>query len=92
MRGVQSFAMVLCVRDRVYYEGAEFKNATPLTQLNPKKKLFETIQPGFLTFETREAAWVNAVTGSKHRIRTKNGVCVASTLVGCITFIDTGTD
>ncbi|KAJ3731104.1 hypothetical protein DFJ43DRAFT_1081449 [Lentinula guzmanii] len=103
MRGVKSFAMVLCATskdgkeagieliqppanskpgDRVYFEGAEFENATPLSQLNPKKKIFETIQPGFITLETREAAWVNAATGSKHRIRTKNGVCVAPTLVG----------
>ncbi|KAF8827661.1 hypothetical protein HHX47_DHR4000199 [Lentinula edodes] len=85
--------------DRVYFEGAEFENATPLSQLNPKKKIFETVQPGvfkvfgsaksslnlfvgFITLETREAAWVNSVTGSTHKIRTKNGVCVAPTLVG----------
>ncbi|OBZ71316.1 tRNA-aminoacylation cofactor arc1 [Grifola frondosa] len=43
--------------DRVYFEGAEFENATPLSQLNPKKKIFETIQPGFTTLETKEAAW-----------------------------------
>ncbi|KAJ3910570.1 hypothetical protein F5879DRAFT_929183 [Lentinula edodes] len=103
MRGVKSFAMVLCATskdgkeggieliqppenskpgDRVYFEGAEFENATPLSQLNPKKKIFETVQPGFITLETREAAWVNSVTGSTHKIRTKNGVCVAPTLVG----------
>ncbi|KAJ3977826.1 hypothetical protein EV361DRAFT_787466 [Lentinula raphanica] len=103
MRGVKSFAMVLCATskdgkeagieliqppanskpgDRVYFEGAEFENATPLSQLNPKKKIFETIQPGFITLETKEAAWVNPVTGSTHKIRTKNGVCVAPTLVG----------
>ena len=101
MRGVKSFAMVLCVRDkllhlaffnvitikathkdgkdagielvrpppgakpgdRVYFEGDKFESelvsiylvisdahillgATPLSQLNPKKKIFETIQPG----------------------------------------------
>ncbi|KAF4577170.1 tRNA-binding domain-containing protein [Pleurotus pulmonarius] len=103
MRGVKSFAMVLCatskegkdggieivqppanakVGDRVYFEGAEFENAPPLTQLNPKKKIFETIQPGFTTLDTREAAWVNPVTKSIHRIRTKDGVCVAPTFVG----------
>jgi hypothetical protein len=48
--------------DRVYFEGNEFAgecdlsrplvtsnngtDATPLAQLNPKKKIFETIQPG----------------------------------------------
>jgi len=102
MRGVKSFAMVLCATskdgkeagieliqppsgskpgDRVYFEGEEFENANPLSQLNPKKKIFETIQPGFITLDTREAAWINPATKSVHRIRTKNGVCVAPTLV-----------
>ena len=110
MRGVKSFAMVLCVSiltfslflliiflskatskegkeggieiiqppanskpgDRVYFEGEEFESqyffvcpkrhvqtallldAVPLPQLNPKKKIFETVQPGtcFNTFDT----------------------------------------
>jgi aminoacyl tRNA synthase complex-interacting multifunctional protein 1 len=67
MRGVKSFAMVLCATskegkeggieliqppagskpgEKVYFEGGEFEAATPLSQLNPKKKIFETIQPG----------------------------------------------
>ena len=50
--------------------------------MNPKKKIFETVQPGFTTLETREAAWVNPATKSIHRIRTEKGVCVAPTLVG----------
>ena len=57
-------------------------DATPLSQLNPKKKLFETIQPGFTTLDTHEAAWINPVTKSVHKIRTKDGVCVAPTFVG----------
>lgn len=102
MRGVKSFAMVLCATskdgkeggieliqppanakpgDKVYFEG-EFENGTPLAQLNPKKKIFETIQPGFITLESREAAWVNPTTKTVHKIRTKDGVCVAPTLVG----------
>ncbi|KAF9454784.1 nucleic acid-binding protein [Macrolepiota fuliginosa MF-IS2] len=68
--------------ERVYFEGAEFETATPLSQLNPKKKIFETVQPGFTTLESREAAWVNPATKSVHRIRTKDGVCVAPTLAG----------
>jgi aminoacyl tRNA synthase complex-interacting multifunctional protein 1 len=68
--------------DRVYFEGAEYENAEPLAQLNPKKKIFETIQPGFTTLDSKEAAWVNPAGGSVHKIRTKNGVCVAPTLVG----------
>ncbi|KAF5360924.1 hypothetical protein D9756_004797 [Leucocoprinus leucothites] len=103
MRGVKSFAMVLCATskegkeggieliqpppgskpgERVYFEGSEFESATPLSQLNPKKKIFETIQPGFITLETKEAAWINPTTKSIHKIRTKDGICVAPTLVG----------
>ncbi|KAH7928395.1 nucleic acid-binding protein [Leucogyrophana mollusca] len=68
--------------ERVYFEGPEYENATPVSQMNPKKKIFETIQPGFTTLDTKEAAWVNPVTKTAHRIRTKDGVCVAPTLVG----------
>ncbi|EIW80963.1 nucleic acid-binding protein [Coniophora puteana RWD-64-598 SS2] len=103
MRGVKSFAMVLCATakegkeggieliqppagskpgERVYFEGPEYENGTPLSQMNPKKKIFETIQPGFITLDSKEAAWVNPATKSVHRIRTKDGVCVAPTLVG----------
>lgn len=103
MRGVKSFAMVLCatsktgkeggielvktpegskIGDKVYFEGPDYENVTPLSQLNPKKKIFETIQPGFTTLDTHEAAWINPVTKSVHRIRTKDGVCVAPTFVG----------
>ncbi|KAI0720467.1 hypothetical protein C8T65DRAFT_633102 [Cerioporus squamosus] len=101
MRGVKSFAMVLCathkdgkdagielvqppagskVGDRIYFEG--FEDSQPLSQLNPKKKIFETIQPGFTTLETHEAAWVNPETKSVHKIRTQAGVCVAPKFVG----------
>ncbi|KAH8825306.1 hypothetical protein DL96DRAFT_1670455 [Flagelloscypha sp. PMI_526] len=103
MRGVKSFAMVLCATspdgkdagveicnpppnakpgDRVYFEGADFENASALPQLNPKKKIFETIQPGFTTLDTKECAWVNPETKTVHRIRTKDGVVTAPTYVG----------
>ncbi|VDC00785.1 unnamed protein product [Peniophora sp. CBMAI 1063] len=103
MRGVKSFAMVLCATskdgkeagievidpppnskpgERIYFEGAEFEGKQPLSQLNPKKKIFETIQPGFITLDNREAAWVNPVTKSVHKIRTSAGVCTSATLVG----------
>ncbi|GBE84916.1 hypothetical protein BKA93DRAFT_735979 [Sparassis latifolia] len=68
--------------ERVYFEGSELESATPLSQLNPKKKIFETIQPGFITLETREAAWVDPATKSVHKIRTKDGTCLAPTFVG----------
>jgi aminoacyl tRNA synthase complex-interacting multifunctional protein 1 len=32
--------------DRVFFEGERFAGAQPLSQLNPKKKIFETVQPG----------------------------------------------
>ncbi|KAH9002584.1 nucleic acid-binding protein [Lactarius hatsudake] len=103
MRGVKSFAMVLCATskdgkeagieiiqpppnskpgDRIYFDGPDYQDKAPLSQLNPKKKIFETIQPGLTTLETREAAWVDPVTRTAHRIRTKEGVCLAPTLVG----------
>lgn len=103
MRGVKSFAMLLCASspdgkdggvefvlppegakagDRVYFEGEQFENATPEPQLNPKKKVFETIQPGFITLDNRDAAWINPETKSVHKIRTKDGVCKAKSFVG----------
>ena len=60
----------------------ESPDATPLSQMNPKKKIFETIQPGFTTLDSKEAAWVNPVTKTVHKIRSEKGVCVAPTLVG----------
>jgi aminoacyl tRNA synthase complex-interacting multifunctional protein 1 len=43
---------------------------------------FINMKIGFITLESREAAWVNPVTDTIHKIRTKNGVCVAPTFVG----------
>ncbi|CAE6412721.1 unnamed protein product [Rhizoctonia solani] len=68
--------------DRVYFEGERFAGAQPLSQLNPKKKIFETIQPGFTTLESRECAWVDPVTKSVHRIVSERGACAAPSFVG----------
>lgn len=68
--------------ERVFFEGPDYENAQPLAQMNPKKKIFETIQPGFTTLDTKEAVWINPLTKSVHRIRTKDGVCVAPNFVG----------
>lgn len=71
MRGVKSCAMVLCASneevvefvnppagskpgDKLFFEGY---NGTPEKQLNPKKKIWETIQPGFTTTDTFEVTW-----------------------------------
>ncbi|WWD21315.1 methionine-tRNA ligase, beta subunit [Kwoniella shandongensis] len=104
MRGVKSFAMLLCASskdgkaeggvefvlppagsqpgERIYFEGEKYENATPEPLLNPKKKVFETIQPGFVTLDNLDAAWVDPETKSVHRIRTKDGVCKAKSFVG----------
>jgi len=68
--------------DRVYFEGEKYQDVEPLPQLNPKKKIFETIQPNFTTLETREAAWIDPATKSVHKIVTKLGPCTAPTLIG----------
>jgi aminoacyl tRNA synthase complex-interacting multifunctional protein 1 len=57
-------------------------DATPLEQMNPKKKIFETVQPGFTTLPSLEAAWVDKETGEVAKIRTKDGYCVVKTFVG----------
>ncbi|RSH86670.1 G4 quadruplex nucleic acid binding protein [Apiotrichum porosum] len=103
MRGVKSFAMLLCASskegkdggvefvlppagaqagDRVYFEGEQYENATPEATLNPKKKVFETIQPNFSTLDNLEAVWTDPETKTVHRIRTKDGVCKAKSFAG----------
>jgi aminoacyl tRNA synthase complex-interacting multifunctional protein 1 len=98
MRGVKSYAMLLCASsrdgkdggvefvlppagaqagDRVYFEGEKFETVQPEAQLNPKKKVFETIQPDFTTLDNLEACWIDPATKEVHRIRTKDGVCKA---------------
>ncbi|GEM07323.1 tRNA binding protein [Rhodotorula toruloides] len=101
MRGVKSFAMVLCATspdgkdggvefvnppagsqpgDRVYFEG--FADKQPLDLLNPKKKIFESVQPGFTTLENKDAAWVDKESGKVYKIVTDKGVCAAPNFVG----------
>jgi glutamyl-tRNA synthetase len=73
MRGIKSHAMVLCASDAshekveflvpppgslpgesVFFEGHQ---GTPEPQLNPKKKVFETVQPDFTTRDDLVATW-----------------------------------
>ncbi|KAG8742508.1 G4 quadruplex nucleic acid binding protein [Ceratobasidium sp. 414] len=68
--------------DRVFFEGERFAGQQPISQLNPKKKIFETIQPGFTTLESRECAWVDPATKSVHRIVSEKGACCAPSFVG----------
>ena len=72
MRGIKSTAMVLCgsneekvefveppkgskAGDKVFFEG--FGDEEPMKQLNPKKKIWETLQPHFTTNENLEVVF-----------------------------------
>lgn len=91
MRGIKSYAMVLCASDaehtkvellvppegsqpgdKVYFEGFE---GEPDTQLNPKKKVFETLQVDFTTNDDLVATWKNIP------FQTSKGVIKASSMV-----------
>lgn len=83
--------------ERVYFEGWE---GDPEGQLNPKKKVWETLQPGFTTTGGLEV-WFDAsvVEGLRKgdtaetieqqeaavaKLRTKGGVCTVTTLRGAV--------
>lgn len=69
--------------ERVFFEGWDGK---PEGQLNPKKKVFETIQPGLTTTEGLEVAFNAAAveqlgkTGLSKLITESGGVCTVKTL------------
>jgi len=73
--------------ERVYFEGWE---GEPEAVLNPKKKIWETFQPGFTTTEGLEVGFeVDAVPQLKEqgksglaKLRTKEGLCSVKTLKG----------
>ncbi|KAK0535387.1 G4 quadruplex nucleic acid binding protein [Tilletia horrida] len=105
MRGIKSYAMLLCAThkdgkdggvepilppegskpgDRIWVEG--YEGMDPEAQLNPKKKIFEAIQPGYCTNANREAGWVgpgpaDGPDGPKttRLLRTDKGICMAPT-------------
>ena len=72
--------------DRVWFEGHD--DCEPEAVLNPKKKVWETFQPGFTTTENHEVAFdVSAVPqlvekgkSGVGKLTTKAGVCTVSTL------------
>ncbi|KAK9709169.1 G4 quadruplex nucleic acid binding protein [Basidiobolus ranarum] len=95
MRGIKSHAMVLAVNDgtsielvtppagskpgdRVYFE--DYQDGKPLAQLNPKKKIFETIQPGLKTNEDKIALWTDDE-NKPHLMRTEAGVCTVNSII-----------
>jgi len=73
--------------ERVYFEGWE---GEPESVLNPKKKIWEAMQPGFTTTEDLGVGFeVDAVTALKEsgktgisKLRTKQGDCTVPTLKG----------
>ena len=67
--------------DRVFVDG--YEGMEPLEQMNPKKKVFETIQPNYTSTDAKECAWVGpgpngaAEEKSLRLLRTARGVCMA---------------
>ncbi|MCJ1466355.1 G4 quadruplex nucleic acid binding protein [Pseudocyphellaria aurata] len=75
--------------ERVYFEGWQAGDPEPV--LNPKKKIWETLQPGFTTTESSEVGFdAKAVEALKTKedgvgkLRTKSGVCVVTSLKGAV--------
>lgn len=95
MRGVKSTAMVLCASnadtvefvnppagskagDKIFFEGY---NAEPEKQLNPKKKIWEAVQPGFSTNENFEVTYTAEGKEPAKLVNAKGELCKNSTLV-----------
>ncbi|PVH15889.1 uncharacterized protein CXQ87_003746 [Candidozyma duobushaemuli] len=95
MRGVKSTAMVLCASnettvefvnppagskagDKIFFEGY---NATPEKQLNPKKKVWEAVQPGFSTTENFEVTYTEEGKAPAKLVNEKGELCKNSTIV-----------
>ncbi|EMG48606.1 ARC1 tRNA-aminoacylation cofactor ARC1 [Candida maltosa Xu316] len=95
MRGVKSCAMVLCASDaekvefvnppagskpgdKIFFE--DF-NGTPEKQLNPKKKVWEAVQPGFSTNENFEVTYTEEGKEPKRLVNEKGELCKNATIV-----------
>lgn len=95
MRGVKSCAMVLCASnadtvefvnppagskpgDKIFFEGY---NSEPEKQLNPKKKVWEAVQPGFSTTENFEVTYTAEGKAPAKLMNAKGELCKNSTLV-----------
>ncbi|KAJ1929247.1 G4 quadruplex nucleic acid binding protein [Tieghemiomyces parasiticus] len=62
---------------KVYFAG--FQDGEPEAVLNPKKKIWETIQPGLVTDDDRQALYQNAE-GVVHLLQTEGGVCTVKSV------------
>ncbi|PVU94493.1 hypothetical protein BB559_002996 [Furculomyces boomerangus] len=103
MRGIKSYAMVLCASlpnpetgasskvefieppadakpgDRASFAG--FENIEPESLLNPKKKIWEAIQPGFITSDEFVAGWMDE--NKVHHVLNVNGSpCKCKSIAG----------
>lgn len=95
MRGVKSCAMVLCASnentvefvnppagskpgEKIFFEGY---NSVPEKQLNPKKKIWEAVQPGFSTTENFEVTYTAEGKEPARLVNEKGELCKNSTLV-----------
>lgn len=97
MRGIKSCGMVLCASsadhsvvefvnppagskpgDKIFFEGF---NGVPEKQLNPKKKLWEAVQPNFTTLDDFSVVYKQEGKPDA-KLMTENGLCKNSTLVG----------
>jgi aminoacyl tRNA synthase complex-interacting multifunctional protein 1 len=95
MRGVKSCGMVLCASkdgkvefvnpppgskagDKLFFE--DF-NGTPEKQLNPKKKIWEAVQPKFTTTESFEVTYTEEGKDPKKLVNEKGEPCKNLTLV-----------
>ncbi|KAJ1920116.1 G4 quadruplex nucleic acid binding protein [Mycoemilia scoparia] len=63
--------------DRIVVEG--YEEGEPEKVLNPKKKIFETIQPGYLTSEDRVAGWFDE-NKKFHRLLVNGQECKPATI------------
>lgn len=95
MRGVKSCAMVLCASNETTVEFVnppagskageklffEDFNGEPEKQLNPKKKVWEAVQPGFSTSENFEVTYSEEGKGPKRLVNSKGELCKNSTIV-----------
>ncbi|KAF9991299.1 G4 quadruplex nucleic acid binding protein [Mortierella antarctica] len=97
MRGVKSFAMVLAATDdsgklelvdppkgskpgdKCYF--GDWKDEKPEEVMNPKKKIWETIQPGLHTTSDLCAAW-KSDEGVVHVLHSEHGNCTVPSVVG----------
>ncbi|RKP32825.1 nucleic acid-binding protein [Metschnikowia bicuspidata] len=95
MRGVKSCAMVLCASnedtvefvnppqgskrgDKIFFEGY---NSEPEKQLNPKKKVWETVQPGFSTNESFEVTYTAEGKEPVKLVNAKGELCKNNSIV-----------